>query len=534
MATLIGLGLENFRVFKEYTEFDFAPITLLTGANNSGKSSLIKALLLLADNTGKRKNLLEELDFSGELTDLHNLGSFDLALNNTNGEKKDMEFQGIYKKDNAIFKLILNYVEKNGKNKLNFFKIMRYNESTGSFYHIVSILLKEQQDYYSSFIGVAYFLQENFSKELRKTDYFDENDQDSRNINFIDEEIQKKIELINTQHCKAFLKELNDVLISWLSLQFIPKNRLNFGDYVQKHLEKLGEYSSLSNLEKFKKFGALRNNPDYKSYFSFLTEEYLIRKILKKKYAEYLVEIPQVLSKLINELIENIDFEFETSIRANSKRFYIVVSQGTLFNDLLVKFNKMKFAEKSKEQYFINKWLQKFEIADRIKFFWREAVGTEIKLYKNNKELDLADLGFGVTQLLPILMRIVMCKTNYLILEEPENSLHPNLQSKLADLLIDASKPVDKGGFGIRFIVETHSEYLIRKLRVLTKKGVINKEDAVIYYFQNPENLQESEKLVRKIQINHDGFMTDDFGNGFTDESDNLMIELYDLPNRPN
>lgn len=42
---LKGFGLENFRVFKDYTWFDFAPITILTGPNSSGKSSLIKALL---------------------------------------------------------------------------------------------------------------------------------------------------------------------------------------------------------------------------------------------------------------------------------------------------------------------------------------------------------------------------------------------------------------------------------------------------------------------------------------------------------
>lgn len=46
MAQLIGLGIENFRIFKDYTEFDFAPLTLLTGANNSGKSSLIMVLLM--------------------------------------------------------------------------------------------------------------------------------------------------------------------------------------------------------------------------------------------------------------------------------------------------------------------------------------------------------------------------------------------------------------------------------------------------------------------------------------------------------
>lgn len=50
---LKGFGLENFRVFKDYTWFDFAPITILTGPNSSGKSSLNKALLLLKDNFEK-------------------------------------------------------------------------------------------------------------------------------------------------------------------------------------------------------------------------------------------------------------------------------------------------------------------------------------------------------------------------------------------------------------------------------------------------------------------------------------------------
>ena len=55
------LRLKNFRVFKNSTEFEFAPITVLTGTNNSGKSSVFKALSLLTENA--RKNSLEKLEF---------------------------------------------------------------------------------------------------------------------------------------------------------------------------------------------------------------------------------------------------------------------------------------------------------------------------------------------------------------------------------------------------------------------------------------------------------------------------------------
>src|SRR5690606_27469609 len=65
------IGVENFRVFKEYTEFEIRPITLLTGPNNSGKSSFTKLLLLL-------KNGLNPLNFEeGQ----HNLEDFSKILN---------------------------------------------------------------------------------------------------------------------------------------------------------------------------------------------------------------------------------------------------------------------------------------------------------------------------------------------------------------------------------------------------------------------------------------------------------------------
>ena len=76
---LKGFGLENFRVFKDYTWFDFAPITILTGPNNSGKSSLNRGLKLMFDPDKINNSELQ-------------LGGFERVINK-NSEKTHIGFK---------------------------------------------------------------------------------------------------------------------------------------------------------------------------------------------------------------------------------------------------------------------------------------------------------------------------------------------------------------------------------------------------------------------------------------------------------
>jgi len=85
MRHITKFSLENFRIFKEKTSFDFAPLTILTGPNNSGKSSILKGLLLLKQNL---KNLdWDRLSFRNEK---YGLGSFNNVINNKN--EKNIKF----------------------------------------------------------------------------------------------------------------------------------------------------------------------------------------------------------------------------------------------------------------------------------------------------------------------------------------------------------------------------------------------------------------------------------------------------------
>lgn len=75
---LTKFKLQNFRVFKgEGTEFEFKPLNFITGPNNSGKSSLLKAIQLIEDNK-KRPFGLTRLEFDGGS---HRLGGFESVLN---------------------------------------------------------------------------------------------------------------------------------------------------------------------------------------------------------------------------------------------------------------------------------------------------------------------------------------------------------------------------------------------------------------------------------------------------------------------
>ncbi len=516
MAQLTGLGIENFRIFKDYTEFKFAPLTLLTGANNSGKSSLIKALLLLADNS--EKNNVIDLDFSGQFSEIHNLATFDLSLNNEAFiEKNRIKFDLFYEIDSATYKLILEYEKHETNNRLLNYRVQKLDKATDKYFYIYGIKYQSYEQY-SSFLGIAYFMQQKFIDLLTPSDYFNTDTSTSINLNLISKEIIKIVTNINVNLSNDFLYLLNKYTVEWLS--YPPQNivKLELG-YIfnQLHYEKISAFAKLATIGNFPYIKKdFLDNEAYQPFFEALST-FSIRDILKKEYADYLLEIPNDAFLFVKNLRNQITFEYESAVRANSKRLYKNTSEGTAFNSLLYQFNKMNLSDNGKEKLFIKKWLDRLGIADNIKFIWEEQLGTRIKVYRNNKELDLTDLGFAVTQLLPMLIHIVICRTKCLIIEEPENSLHPNFQSQLADMLIDAHKT-----FGINFIVETHSEYLIRKLQYLTAKKEITGKEVAIYYFQVDGQIQS-------IDIQEDGRLSQEFGKGFFDEAIDLMMSTYSL-----
>ena len=99
----------------------------------------------------------------------------------------------------------------------------------------------------------------------------------------------------------------------------------------------------------------------------------------------------------------------------------------------------------------------------------------------------------------------------------------------LADMMVDAYK-----NYNIHFIVETHSEYLIRKLQVLVAGNNVDLNKISLNYFDNPniEKRGSHTPQVKAIGILPDGRLSDKFGEGFFDEADKRAMDLLRIKAR--
>ena len=208
---------------------------------------------------------------------------------------------------------------------------------------------------------------------------------------------------------------------------------------------------------------------------------------------------------------------------------------------LLSKEKDYKFLVGKDSRYvpdtFLNKWLgtQGFSIGKKILIENVEGLGFKILIEKENGDIEsLADMGHGDTQMISILIQIEDAiieneieelkrvkqeggNRGYdvhpiIAIEEPEVSLHPKYQSMLADVFLDAATNY---GTGITFVIETHSEYLVRKTQAIVSGFTTEQMENnpfVVYYFRENGDLYD-------MEYTESGRFHRNFDSGFFDEA---------------
>jgi len=136
----------------------------------------------------------------------------------------------------------------------------------------------------------------------------------------------------------------------------------------------------------------------------------------------------------------------------------------------------------------IERWLRRLGL---LEAFAAKRIAPHRKEYElrvvtpdSREVVSLVDVGFGVSQFLPVLVQLFYAKEDsVLIFEQPEIHLHPRVQSELADLFIEALLMREKGWpKNVQILVESHSEHFLRRLQRRIAEGVLTPDQTALYF----------------------------------------------------
>jgi AAA ATPase domain len=126
----------------------------------------------------------------------------------------------------------------------------------------------------------------------------------------------------------------------------------------------------------------------------------------------------------------------------------------------------------------------------------------------------IADVGYGIGQVLPVLVACLGVENRIVCMEQPELHLHPRLQSELAEAFVVAASHKNT------VIVETHSEHVLMRLQNLIRRGSVSADDVCVLSVS--KNAQGSR--VSRLRLSDEGELLDPWPAGFFQESFNELF----------
>lgn len=269
---------------------------------------------------------------------------------------------------------------------------------------------------------------------------------------------------------------------------------------------------------------------------------------------------------LLSEISMNFNILWWEELKGNEKILFNAREKNSAFDKMI---DELQVLGIKKREWFLSNWLMRFGIGVKVEINRVKRTYNEILVHQmDGSVVDFCELGKGSQQLLSILLNICFIaeevqdyetptnslnrskdknqinvnekgkitinnfKNDYdkkhendiiykdkeftqldlldfktIVLMEPEIYLHPNNQSLLSELIVEACQEI-----GIQFLIETHSEYIIRKLQVLTASKKILSSNIKIYYISKNEE-------IRNIELDVLGNVSHEFKDGFFDEA---------------
>jgi len=429
------LVLRNFKCFRK-TEIDFPKITLLTGANSSGKSSVLLGILA----TLQSREFPFGLDPNGKYANM--------------GDYPEMVFNSLEDREIGIdIEIIRDDVGNNSQR--------RFSLKTDWTADVRSHLPKLNRIYADN--GLWHF---NLKPDNTKSGY------------------RFRIKYKKGAYKASREYELNKLVFSFLdSIEGLQSTR--------------GKKSSTSNAAKNTIKESLTNLSDLSDYHLDNTEN-LNESLSESGHFGASLALDEA-QRIIHQVGNSINYI--SPFRLQPERTYYRKSEA---NPRVGKFGENYIEQildwktkKAKEFGTLVAVLGDLGLLSSLQTHELSGGRFEVRVRVNSISASLADVGFGISQFLPVLVAdLQLPKNSTLIVAQPEIHLHPSVQAELGNYMV---KQVNESGK--RYIVETHSEYLINRLRLLIARGIIAPSDVGVYYF---ENFKSGSKTYR-IEMTRDG-----------------------------
>lgn len=527
------IGFKNFRRFQSFEPLEYRGITFLVGRNNAGKSTLVKALLLI-DNYFKSSNI-DTLSFGNNVLEDANIVTYGRAKNLHASENFIHFTQEI---ENYLIELTVTGEDDKAFANVHSLSITDLDNKLSFIFNLqnrfIRIVKSRNQQVGKAAQGFIADLEAQVSETKKQ---LEEPGLKKTSKEYI--ELVSRLENLHEKLAGVYqeVKDPNqDTILFSLDEDFGNVNSLTeivdgllIHSISQYEREFLNVQSGETPSERFEDLRALKElDPIFveSSFSHFMT------------------------------LMNDFSIAYMGANPAKQSALFAIRDKNNALAQAIHEYKQLNIADGEEEHRFVLKWMQEFEVGDDFTISMHAGEAYEMKIRSNNTEIHLADKGMGSIQAMLLIMRIACVikririaeknstitrivegkevrqdSSNYrlidkttVIIEEPELNLHPALQSKLADLFLYVNQPP----FNLNFIIETHSEYILRRSQVIVAINEFevapNENPFCVHYF--PKDIQQ---MPYKLEYQEDGSFNRNFGDGFFDEASSSTLELLKL-----
>lgn len=478
------IGLKNFRRFSDYTSLELGKLNYLVGTNNSGKSTAIKACVLALMNL-RRINLFREvpmadISFRNELDAHLHLGDFKYNISYDSCSDQMLIMARL---DKTWVKLL--FGQHYGCD---------YSEPSEPSLLVPLINLEfELRDIMPDKSTVKAILRYEFLPDNQVKVFF----------SFPDNSIYN-YEKGRTGRGKDFDNELSLIDIEPTSMDNAGnENSVSFVNCDSDSYDYDNNIEFSWQTEKGRPmvddwYNRLGDNREVRAFF-----KYVIHRIYKDLNGCGIPQYIEAHNAPHNEILYEED-------------------KNNFLAQTVTKYLSTEPEKTNSRRPFILKWMKELRIGDNFKITRPFPEVLKVDILSNDIWQPLGKMGTGTIQLFILLLTLSMAEKGMLFVEEPEQNLHPALQSKLADMFYEYLQVSD-----VQVIVETHSEYLIRRTQVLAASAIKNdgrslteiNDTMKVYYF--PED-----DAPYSMEYRDNGQFECLFGEGFYDEAGNNYLDL--------